>query len=251
MMQKLWVLSLAFLLAGCVTTEVGDNPSPTADENEAAQINLQLGVSYFRQGNLMAAREKLEKAVQQKPNLAAGYRMLGLVYQEMGDFPEAETQYLKAVKLASNDPDTLNDYAGFLCFEKREVDKALTYFDKALLVPLNENRTMLYSNAARCAMLLYPQRAENYLRTALTTDRDNPVLMVQMADLAYRQQQYLQARVFLERSMELTPATPTMLYLLSKTEAQLGNIAMSRQYRAQLVELYPQSEEALAIQQGK
>ena len=41
-----------------------------------------------------------------------------------------------------------------------------------------------------------PQRAENYLRAALTYDRNDPALMVQMADLAYRQQQYLQARVF-------------------------------------------------------
>ena len=178
--------------------------------------------------------------------------MLGLVYQEMGDFPEAEAQYLKAYKLTPNDPDTLNDYAGFLCFEKGDVNKALTYFDKALTVPLNDNRTMLYSNAARCAMQSDPQRAENYLRAALTSDRNDPALMVQMADLAYRQQQYLQARVFLERSLEVVPMpTPTMLYLLSKTDAQLGNIDQSRRYRAQFLELYPRSEEALAIQQGK
>jgi len=250
MMQKLWVLGFLLVLAGCVTTEVGKNPSPVADQNAAAEINLQLGVNYFRQGNLTAAREKLEKAIEQKPNLAQAHSMLGLVYQEIGDPVEAEKQYKRAVKLASNDPNTLNDYAGFLCFDRGQVDNALTYFDKALRIPLNDNRTMLYSNAARCAMQSDPQRAENYLRTALASDRDNALLMVQIADLAYRQQQYLQARVFLERSLEITSPTPTMLYLLSKTEAQLGDIAMSRQYRAQLVELYPLSEEAVAIQRG-
>jgi type IV pilus assembly protein PilF len=250
MMQKLWVLGLALVLAGCVTKEVGNNPSSAADMNEAAELNMQLGVNYFRQGNLTAAREKLEKAIEQKPNLAGAHRILGLVYQEIGDPEEAETQYVKALKLSPNDPDSLNDYAGFLCFDKREVDKALTYFDKALKIPLNQNRTMLYSNAARCAMQTDPQRAENYLRTALASNRNNAALMVQMADLAYLQQQFLQARVFLERAMEITPPTPTMLYLLSKTEAQLGDIDKSRRYRAQLIELYPLSEEAVAIKQG-
>ncbi len=252
MMRKVTVcIAAAVLLAGCVTKEVGKDPAPEADQNEAAQINLQLGVNYYRQGNMNAAREKLEKAVEQNGRLAPAYRVLGLVYQELGDPEEAEKQYQKAVRIASNDPDTLNDYAGFLCFEKRDVDKALTYFDRALREPLYENRAMLYSNASRCAMQTDPVRAENYLRTALTEQRDNPFLMVQMADLAYRQEQYLQSRVFLERALEVTEPTATMLYLLSRTEAQLGNMAKSREYRERLLQEFPRSEEAQALKSGQ
>ncbi|MDG1461960.1 MAG: tetratricopeptide repeat protein, partial [Gammaproteobacteria bacterium] len=172
---------------------------------------------------------------------------LGLVYQSMGDLEEANQKYLKSVRLASNDPDTLNDYAGFLCFERGDVDKALDYFDKAIRIPLNENRSMLYSNAARCVMTSDPDRAEDYLRAALSYDSKNPQLMVQIADLAYRQQQYLQARVFLDRAYQLAEPSPTMLFLLARTEAQLGDIAKSGEYREQLLELYPRSQEALAI----
>lgn len=247
MMRRLILVLAMLAIAGCVTNEVGKDPSPVANDKEAAQINLQLGVNYYRQGNIDAARDKLEKAIDQDSNLAAGYRMLGLVYQSMGDFDEADEKYLRSVKLASSDPDTLNDYAGFLCFERGEVDRALEYFDRAIRVPLNENRNMLYSNAARCAMTTQPEKAEDYLRAALSQDSQNAQLMVQMADLAYRQQQYLQARIFLERAYQLVDASPTMLFLLARTEAQLGNAAKSGEYRAQLLRMYPRSEEALAI----
>ncbi len=250
MMRRL-VLILAMLsVVGCVTKEVGKDPAPEANDKEAAQINLQLGVNYYRQGNIDASRDKLEKAIVQDPNLAAAYRMLGLVYQSMGDLDEADEKYLRSVKLASSDPDTLNDYAGFLCFERGEVDRALEYFDKAIRVPLNENRNMLYSNGARCAMTTQPEKAEDYLRTALSQDPENAQLMIQMADLAYRQRQYLQARIFLERAYQIVEPSPTMLFLLARTEAQLGNIAKSGEYRSQLLRMYPRSEEALAIDQS-
>ena len=135
MMRNLLVLTVAVLLSACVTTEVGENPSPAANQLEAAQLNLDLGVSYFRQGNMTASREKLEKAIVQNPKLSGAYRILGLVYQELGDPAEAEKQYLKSVRLTDNNVDSLNDYAGFLCFDRREVDKAMTYFDRALAVP--------------------------------------------------------------------------------------------------------------------
>jgi type IV pilus assembly protein PilF len=250
MMRNLLVLTVAVLLSACVTTEVGENPSPVANQFEAAQLNLDLGVSYFRQGNMTASREKLERAIGQNPKLSGAYRILGLVYQELGDPAEAEKQYVKSVRLTGNNVDSLNDYAGFLCFEKREVDKALIYFDRALAVPLNDNRSMLYSNAARCVEQSDPERAENYLRAALAADRNNPQLMAQIAALAYKQQQYLQARVFLERALEVGEPDASILYLLSKTDSQLGNIANAGKYRKQLLEEYPLSEEAAAMQAG-
>ena len=74
--------------------------------------------------------------------------------------------------------------------------------------------------------------------------------MVQIAALAYKQQQYLQARVFLERAMEVGEPDASILYLLSKTDAQLGNIENAGKYREQLLKEYPLSEEAAAIQAG-
>jgi len=248
MIRALLISILSLAMVACVTTPVGDNPVAEANDQEAAKLNLDMGVKYYSQGNMQASREKLEKALEQDPDLADARRMLGIVYQAMGDMKEAEAEYKKAVNLSPRDPDTLNDYAGFLCFEKRDVDKALEYFDKGLRIPLNENRVMLYRNAARCARGLYPKRAEAYLRTALSAEPENAQLMIEIADLAYSEEQYLQARIFLERAMQMSEPTPTALFLLSRVESQLGNVGKANEYRQQLLDSFPLSQEALAIQ---
>jgi type IV pilus assembly protein PilF len=251
MIHRLVVVLAVLFILGCMTRVVDKDSTPKVNSKEAAQINLQLAMSYYRQGDMNSSRKKLEQSIAQNPSLAPAYRMLGLIYQSMGDFDEADKKYLKSVNLASSDPDTLNDYAGFLCFQRGDEDKALEYFDKAIRVTLNQNRSMLYSNAAICAMRNHPQQAENYLRSALAADSQNSKLIIQMADLAYRQKNYLQARMFLNRADELVDPSPTTLFLFARIEDQLGNISKSSKYRTELFRLYPLSEEAIEIDKDR
>jgi len=241
---------VAAVISGCVTTTVGE-PETEADLKEAAGLNLQLGISYYQQRNMTAAREKLEKALEQQPDLPEAHQMLGRVYQAMGEMDEAEPAYRKSVDLAPRDPGIINDYAAFLCFERGEVNRALKYFDQAIRIPLNENRNILYFNAARCAADTDPERAETYLRTAMAADPNNPAIMLQLGALAYKQGQYLQARVFLERTMALMEEpSPMTLFLLSSSEAELGNTRAAQEYASQLIEKYPTSPEALKLQES-
>jgi len=226
-----------------------DETEAVADINEAANLNLQLGISYYQQKNMTAAREKLERAIAQNPDLAPAYQMLGRVYQSMGEMDEAEEQYRAALDMAPRDPSIINDYAVFLCNERGDVKRGLKYFDEAIRVPLNEDRTLLYSNAARCAQNTDPERAESYLRSALAADPENVGIIVQIGALAYSQGQYLQSRVFLERAAQMIEPTAAMLYLMSRTEEALGNYQIAGEYRNQLLKQYPLSEEALRLQE--
>jgi len=244
-----WLLVIG--LTGCVTTtKSGEEIVKAPDLSEAAQLNLQLGVSYYQQGSLQEARDKLEKAIEQKPDLSAAHRVLGLVYQRMGEFDEAEDEYLQAMDLTPKDPDTLNDYAAFLCFERGKVNAGLKYFDKAIAVPLNDNRSMLFSNAANCAAREDLEKAEAYLRAGLAQSPENVLLIAQLGDISFRQGQYLQARIFIQRAMAMsTSVSPSLLYLAAKTEEALGNNTESRAYKDQLLKEFPLSQEALAIQE--
>jgi len=60
MRQILTALALSVLLSGCVTTTQVD-PTPKKEPEEAAQINVQLGAEYLRQGKLELAQQKLEE----------------------------------------------------------------------------------------------------------------------------------------------------------------------------------------------
>ena len=59
-------LVAAAILAGCVSNEV---ESEERSDSDAARYNTQLGANYLQRGDLELAREKLEKAVVQDPNL--------------------------------------------------------------------------------------------------------------------------------------------------------------------------------------
>ena len=115
--RELMILTMALSVSACVT-EVTGRQAPEADPQAAANSNMQLGIGYLRQGNLPAAQEKLEKAVEQDPKLVEAHLALGLVYERLDDRAESEESYKRAVQIAPEDPDALNAYAAFLCGEE-------------------------------------------------------------------------------------------------------------------------------------
>ena len=96
------VLVAALGLVGCVTTEVTGDAPPVANPKEAAQINQELGIAYLRQGNYEQARAKLEKAVDEDPNLATAHSALGLVYERLGAIDEADSRVFDPAELLPN-----------------------------------------------------------------------------------------------------------------------------------------------------
>ncbi len=238
------VLLAALALTACVTTS--SNPKPAASDKEAARFNLQLGISYLRQGELKTAQAKLEKAVAQDGTLATAYSALGLVFERLGDSAGAEANYRRAVGLEPSNPDTLNALAVFLCQRKQEPIEALRLFDKALAVPLSKadsNQAMLNANAGLCAKRVDLARAENYLRAALAADPGYKDALVQLADVAFSRGNYLQSRAFLDRYLAAGGATPDALWLGVRVEKAMGDTAAARAYGARLKAQFPLAEE--------
>lgn len=238
------VLAAAMAAAACVSTST--LPTTPASAREAAQYNMDLGISYLRQGDLKTAQAKLEKAVSQDSGLATAYRALGLVYERMDDMALAEKNYRKSLSLTPGDPDTLNAMAAFLCLRKQETTEAMRLFDKALAVPesrSDSNRAMLYTNAGICAKRVDPERAEGYLRNALATDPGYNDALLQMADVSLQRDRALQARAFLERYLAAESATSDALWLGYRIEQSLGQADAAGHYAEWLKRDFPVSVE--------
>jgi type IV pilus assembly protein PilF len=232
-------------LAGCVTTSSRPEPPPTSS-TDAAQYNMQLGVSYLRQDNLPAAREKLEKALEQDPNLATAHAALGVVFERLEDPDGAERHYRRAVDLNSSDPDNLNALAVFTCSRKDKPKEALKLFDRAIAIPLsvkNANRTMLYTNAGTCAKKMDLALSEAYLRGALAQDPKFPDALYQLADVSLERGNALQARGFIERYLAAGKPTPAALWLGVRIEQSLNDVAAAKRYAEQLRSTFPESRE--------
>jgi type IV pilus assembly protein PilF len=244
-LRLLVILSAIALTSACVT-EVSGRQVPEANPRAAAESNMQLGVGYLRQGNLQAAQEKLERAVEQDPKLVEARLALGLVYERLDDPVEAEATYKRAVQVAGDDPDALNAYAAFLCRVEGRRDDALKYFDRAAEIPLSKkyvNRAVIYTNAGVCLKPVDLERSEEYLRLALRTDPRYREALLQMADVAHQRENNLQARAFLERYLAVGRATPAVLWLGVQIEQSNGDVAAAADYAKQLKQDFPASVE--------
>jgi type IV pilus assembly protein PilF len=235
--------AVLMLSAGCVSSDLKKS---STSPKEAAQLNMQLGISYLRKGDLKSAQEKLEKSIADDDSLATAFQALGLVFERLGDLPGAERNYREAVSLAPEDPDALNALGVFLCLRKQEPENAMRYFDRALAIPLSKaesNKAMLNSNAGLCVKSLDLARAEGYLRNALNFDPSYKDALLLLADVSYSRSNYLQARAFLERYLAANRVTPDALWIGVRVERALGQTAVAREYAERLKKEFPESVE--------
>ncbi|MFW2404737.1 MAG: type IV pilus biogenesis/stability protein PilW [Gammaproteobacteria bacterium] len=239
-------IALSMLLVGCVTETTSGRVQPKEQPEEAASLNVDLGVGYLRQGDLQSAQSKLEKAVELDPDNVTAHRALGLVYETLGDSKGAEKHYRKAVSLASNDPETLNSLGVFLCRNDATVKEALENFNRAIAIPQSKyfsNKAMLNTNAGVCAKSVDLALAENYLRAALNFDNQYPDALLQLADVAYQRENYLQSRAFLQRYAAVSRPTPAALWLSFQVETAMGDRKAAEDHASSLRTDFPESVE--------
>jgi type IV pilus assembly protein PilF len=237
------IVLVMIALAGCVTSGPTDKLSPP-DAEEAARLNLDLGLSYLRQGKPEEALRKLQKSIQAKADNPAAYRVQALVYEQLSDPERAEASYREAVRYGPNDQAALNDLAVFVCRQEKGYKDALQYFDRAIEVPSYQYRHEVLTNAGRCAKKFDTELAERYLRRAISLKPQFPEALFHLAEVSYDKQEFLSARGFIERCLAATAPLPDVLYLAYRIEIALGDSVAAQTYRARLLNEFPDSKQA-------
>lgn len=241
------MVPVACLLASCVSTET--NPVETSP-TDAARANLQLGVAYMQRNELALAREKLEKAVDQDPQLPSVRAYLGVLYERLGEIKQADTQYRTAVRLAPKDPNVLNTYGGFLCRTGKRKD-GIRYLVRAAENPVYTTPEAAYVNAATCARGIPDLEAsETYLRQAIRVAPYFRDALLQLADLGLETGRPLQARAFIQRFEDAGPATAESLIIGAQAETALGDSAAAAAFMQRLETEFPDRAEDLRRQRS-
>lgn len=243
MTLRVLLLVCSLALGACVTTSTGSSRM-TGDKAEAARLNMELGIGYFRQSRFQDARERLERSIRDEPVNPTAQRVLAMVYEELDENSLAEKHYRLAVRQGPNDADALNSFAVFLCRTQTGTTEALRLFDRAVVVPLYPNRFLINTNAGTCAARSDLQLAEDYLRRALEQNPRFPEALFQMASVAYKRSNYLQGRAFVQRYLAVSPPLPEVLWLGYTLESALGDREAAASYSGQLLEQFPASIEA-------
>jgi len=247
-MRKIALTIIYFLclgLYGCnQATDNSESIRPTAATNDIAQSNLNLGIAYLRTGEFEKSLEKLEKAREADKNYPPIYNTLGVLYQRLGDKVKAEAFFMQALDLNGADSSTLNNYGQFLCQESR-FDEAEAAFLKAANNPLYATPEIAFSNAGICAMKEGKlDIAEIYFRDALEKNPRIAIALLQMAEISYATGNYLSARGYLQRYLEISTPTAKSLWLGIQVENELGDKNALSSYKLLLKNKFPDSKEA-------
>lgn len=232
--------ALAGAMAGCVNTTT-NRTFGAPDSERAAEINLEIGIDALRKGNLNQAKEKIDRAVEQNPRNSKAQITAGMLYERLGQRDKAETHFAKGLALDPKNPEVQNNYGAYLC-QNGKHDRGEKLMIEAATNPLYRTPEVAYLNAANCARNGGDlKRAEDNLRKALAVRPKYGDALYQMAELQYKQTDYLSARGFLERYMEVGRSSPATLWLAVRIERGLGNGAAAKNYAERLKLEYPRA----------
>lgn len=233
--------AVCWALQGCVTTSNSGSTPPS--DNDAAVANMNLGAGYLRQGRLDLAIERLERALEQNPRLADAHSTLAIAFDQSGKPDDAEDHYRRATTLEPNNAAAANSYAVFLCRQNRARD-AEPYFRRAADNPRYPTPAVPLTNAGVCARSAGNNaKAAELFREALARNPTFPDALRNMMELSYQEENYLQARAFVQRYLDSQPASAPVLLLCFNVELRLENRTAAQSCAVQLRSGFPNSPE--------
>lgn len=231
----------ALMLLGCA----GHNPAEFSKPQPAlaSDINLEIGIDHLRKGNLSQAKEKIDRALEQNPRNANAHAAAGLLYDRLGEVKKADGHFDRAIALDGKNPDIANNYAAFLCKNNR-YERGEKFALQAASNPLYKTPEIGLVNAGNCMRSAGNLvKAEEHYRRALRLKPRFGSALYEMAEIELKQANYLSARGFLERYLEVSRTSPATLWLGTRIERGLGNRDGAYNYEQRLKNEYPNAPE--------
>lgn len=222
--------------------------SAAVKQRTAAYERLSLASHRLQSGDLDTAEREARAALKLDPDSAEANTILAVVESHRGRSAQAGVHYKRAAELAPDRGAEINNYGAWLCGNGQAVE-SLAWFDRALATRNYAQSASALANAGACALKAdQTVRAERYLRRAVQVDPKNAVALTAMAELAYRQGDYFEARAFSERRLGAAPANPSALLLASQIENKLGDRAAADRYVRRLRQEFPKAGAANAVE---
>jgi type IV pilus assembly protein PilF len=222
-------LSALLLLGGCATLSSDSTSEESSDQN-AAQINFQLGIGYMKAQRFDVAIEKLHKALQYDSTLSEAENALGVLYEATQSARKAEQHYQNALQIKPDYVLAQMNYARFLC-SNGKIAEGEALFLQAAVSPLQDAPEIAYTGAGVCARRAnQPTQAEHYFQQALQANSNASAALYELAAIKKNQQRYQEAREFLDNYHKRAGFSRASLQLAIDIEQALGNTAMRDQY---------------------
>lgn len=245
--SRLLLTTLIVVLTACTGPQVKEQDNSRL--KRASRYNVDLGIAYMQDDKLDTAMTKLKKAIEQDPRSARAQDAIAVLYGRIDENELADKHFRRSLRLEPDNARTHNNYGQFLC-RTGEYEQAEKEFTTAAKDPLYPGRVMALTNAGLCANdIPDAEKAEQYFRRALEEDPSYTPALILMARTTLEQENYMNARGFLQRYEQIAPYSAESLWLGVRIEDGLGNSDASARYALMLKNNFPESEQLKALQE--
>jgi type IV pilus assembly protein PilF len=235
-------LIVLLLLTGLLQACVAVDPSKGRNE-EASDVNTEMGLGYLQQNNFELASEKLLKALRQNPESVKANYVYAVLQDKLEQKELAEYHYEKATKLDPKNSEAANNFGAFLCRNGRQLESE-KYFKRALKNPLYKTPEYAYTNAAICMLQVDElQRGKEYLGKAIAAKSDFGPALLSMADVLYKEGDYSNAKIYLDRYHLVSRASARSLWLAIRNTLELDGQGDIEELAQRLETEFPDSQE--------
>lgn len=242
------VILLMLTLGGCVTTMEGGNSS--ANPEKALDAHVQLGLNYLSVRDRDQARFHLTKALELDKRSAPANDGMAMLYQVEGENELAEKYFKRALRYDRNFSRAHNNYGIFL-YQHERYEEAYKQFEIASEDTEYNARPTALANLGRVALQLgYDEKAEAAFRHALNLDPRQTGAMAELAELAFKREDYAEAKQLIDRYGRVSQQSAQTLWLGIRLERIFGNRDQEMSYALQLKNLHPYSSEYLEYKQS-
>ena len=232
------LLVVAGLLQACVAVDSGKSR-----EEQASDVNTEMGLGYLQQDNFELATEKLVKALRQNPESVKANYVYAVLQDKLGQKELAEFHYRKATELDPENSEAANNFGAFLCRNGRELESE-DYFLKALDNPLYKTPEYAYTNAAICLLQVnQTEKGKEYLRKAVASKSDFGPALLALSDLLYKQRDFTNAKIYIDRYHLVSRASARSLWLAIRNTLELNNEGEVEELAQRLEADFPDSTE--------
>jgi len=241
---RLGLLLLVLGLSACVSQRSGQQ----VDRGAALDTYVQLAMAYIESGNREAARHHLRRAFDLERNSVPANAAMAMLYQLEGEPELAEERFRWVLRRDAGFSQARNNYAAFL-FGQERYQEAFTQFERVSRDLDYEQRDRALLNLGRTALILdKPERAKAAFEHAYTLNRRLTPVLVELADVAFSEQNYAEAKRYLDQYSESARHSARSLLLGIKIERIFGNRDQEASYALALRNRFPYSNELLEYQ---
>ena len=238
------LLLVSGLLQACVAVD----PAKGRNE-EASDVNTEMGLGYLQQNNFELANEKLLKALRQNPESVKANYVYAVLQDKLEQKELAEYHYQKATELDPKNSEAANNFGAFLCRNGRELESE-KYFKRAVKNPLYKTPEYAYTNAAICLLKVDKVEAgKENLRKALAAKSDFGPALLALGDVLYKQRDFSNAKIYLDRYHQVSQPSPRSLWLAIRNTLELDDQGDIKELAQRLETEFPDSQEYLEWKQ--